>query len=53
MLWVWIIVAAVVYFLLLACLLVFFAAVNRMNRHWQRVFRESHGSYDEQWHRAA
>ncbi len=53
MFWFWIIMAAVAYFALLTCVLVFFAAVGKMNRHWERVFRESHGDYDEHWHRAA
>lgn len=56
----WIVMAAIVYFVLLACVLVFFAGVSKMNRHWERVFRESNGlpherwrAYDERWHRAA
>ena len=49
----WIIMAAVVYFTVLACVLVFFAAVSKMNRHWERVFRETHSEYDEKWYRAA
>lgn len=50
MIWFWILMAAIVYFVLLACVLVFFAGVSKMNRHWERVFRESHGACDEQWH---
>ncbi len=52
MFWFWISMAAIVYFALLACILVFFAGVAKVNRHWDRVFRESH-EYDEEWHRAA
>jgi hypothetical protein len=53
MLWLWVMMAAVVYFVLLACILVFFAGVDKMNRHWERVLRDSHGACDEEWHRAA
>ena len=49
----WIVMAAIVYFVLLAGVLVFFAGVSKMNRHWEHVFRESHGEYDERWRRAA
>jgi hypothetical protein len=49
----WIVMAAIVYFALLAGVLVFFAGVSKMNRHWERVFHEPHGEYDEHWHRAA
>ncbi len=48
----WIVVAAIVYFALLACVLVFFAGVSKMNGHWERAFRES-PECNEHWHRAA
>jgi hypothetical protein len=53
MLWLWVMMAAVVYFVLLACILVFFAGVDKMNRHWERVLRDSQSACDEEWHRAA
>ncbi len=53
MLWFWIILAAIVYFALLACVLVFFASVAKMNRHWDRVFKDCHHAYDGHWRRAA
>ena len=50
----WIFMAALVYFLLLGCVLVFFAAVGRMNQHWERAFHEAHGAHrHEEWFRAA
>ena len=49
----WIIVAAVIYFVLLAAVLVFFMAVGRINDRWERVFNESQGAYDGEWRRAA
>ena len=64
MLFVWIVLTAVVYAALLSGVLAFFTSVSRMNRHWERVFRESHGvcdsvicespgALDESWRRAA
>ena len=36
-----IVMAVIVYFLFLGWVVLFFAAVKRMNHHWERVFRES------------
>lgn len=49
----WIVMAAIVYFALLACVLVFFAGVSKVNRHWEHAFRELQGAYDEHWRRVA
>ena len=48
----WIVMAGIAYVVLLACVLVFFAGVSKVNRHWERAFRESR-EYDEHWHRAS
>ena len=53
MLWLWVMLAAVVYFVFLGGILAFFAGVSRMNRHWKRVLRDSHCAHGEEWHRAA
>ena len=51
---VWILMAALVYFLLLGCVAAFLAAVSKMNHHWERAFREVHGAHrHEDWFRAA
>jgi len=49
----WIMLAAVVYFSVLGGVLVLFAAVSRMNHHWERAFREADGACDEHWYRVA
>ena len=54
MLVLWIVIAAVIYFLLLGMVLVFFASVSKMNHHWERAFRQSHpGAEEEHFFRAA
>ena len=49
----WIILAAAVYFTLLAGVLAFFAGVSKVNRHWENAFRQSPEAYDDRWRRAA
>ena len=53
MFWFWVAMFGIVYFVLLAMALVFFAGVSKVNRHWERVFHESQEACDEHWHRAA
>ncbi len=38
----WIVMAAVVYFLLLGLVLLFFASVSKANERWEHAFRQAH-----------
>lgn len=49
----WIILAAAVYFTLLAGVLAFFAGVSKLNQHWESAFGQSPDVYDDRWRRAA
>jgi hypothetical protein len=53
MLLLWIILVAVVYFVLLGSVLVFFVAASKINDRWDRAIRESSTISDDEWHRAA
>ena len=50
----WIVMAALIYFLLLGMVLVFFASVGKVNERWEHAFREAHpDSHDHNYYRAA
>jgi hypothetical protein len=48
-------IAALIYLVLLAVVLVFFASVKKMNDAWKRAFDEMHDDrcFDEYWRHAA